>query len=333
MDGQSPPRTNQQGGKGARTSSTDPAFIENFYKASRLHFIGTWKDRFQNLIDSLPPLPPVPKTPASGGRIILHCDMDAFFASVAIRSRPHLASKPVAVCWSGANGNFSEISSCNYIARGFGVKAGMFIRQARELCATIETVPFEFDQYTTTAFNMYRIFFDATPHVQGISVDEAYLDVTGTAMLRELGPGGLAAALRRAVFEKTQCTCSVGIGGSRLLARLATREAKPDGAFHLKPDALDGFMDNLPVRQLPTVGGALAAKLHAQFGARTERCGGVRALSAAQLEQCCGASTGRMLREFSRGVDSRKVHGTGLGVHLGRSAVTCVLCAVRLVAF
>jgi DNA repair protein REV1 len=142
----------------------------NFFKASRLHYIGTWKARYQQIIDSLPPPPPLPQPlKPSGERVILHIDMDCFFCSVAVRGRPEFKGMPVAVCWSNAESDkatHGEISSANYEARKYGIRAGMFIGKAKELCENLITLPYEFEKYSSTAEAMYREVFHLTPHVR-----------------------------------------------------------------------------------------------------------------------------------------------------------------------
>ena len=109
--------------------------------------------------------------------MIFHIDMDCFFCSVAVRGRPELAGMPVAVCWSNAESDkatHGAISSANYEARKYGIRAGMFIGKAKELCPTLISLPYEFEKYSTTAEALYREILALTPFVQGVSVDEAF---------------------------------------------------------------------------------------------------------------------------------------------------------------
>eukprot|EP00960_Hanusia_phi_P026832 746495-Hanusia_phi.AAC.1 len=270
-----------------RTSRDDPNFMQSFFKASRLHFIGTWKARYQEILDSVPPPPPLPPPLAQGGRIIAHVDMDCFFCSVGVKGRPELDSQPVAVCWgdaSSGNAQHAEISSANYVARKFGVRAGMFIGKAKELCPTLITIPYEFDKYTSTAETMYRCLFAATPHVQGVSVDEAFADITSLVAGERadtLNEAVMAVAnrLRKEILEATGCPASVGCAvssrdvfrvlsfmrrslrcymtspaGNRFLAKIATSQAKPDGSYFISKDQVLDFLAQLPVSKLPGVG-------------------------------------------------------------------------------
>ncbi|KAJ1467158.1 hypothetical protein T484DRAFT_1921789 [Baffinella frigidus] len=136
-----------------RTSKEDPNFLEKFYKASRLHYIGMWNQRYQELLLDLGASPPLGPAMADNQRCVMHIDMDFFFAQVSTLGRPDLVGAPVAVSWSdstseGASGSHGEISCANYEARARGVSAGMFIGRAKELCPELITIPYEFDKYT-----------------------------------------------------------------------------------------------------------------------------------------------------------------------------------------
>ena len=206
---------------GHRTSRENDNFVPEFFNASRLHFIGSWKNRYSLILDSLPPPPPLPSPRPESCRWIAHIDMDCFFASVAARGRPELDGLPVAVAWSESSG---EIASCNYTAREFGVRASMWMPRARELCPHIIVMPYEFEAYEATAESMYRTVFETTPHVMGVSVDECFADFTELT-----DPEAAATDLRARIYARTGCIASIGLAPSRLLARLATKRAKPDG--------------------------------------------------------------------------------------------------------
>ena len=201
-------------------------FVNRFFKASRLHFIGTWNERYSSLLETLPPPPAFPKYNDTD-RCVLHVDMDAFFASVATRERPQYKDLPVAVCWSTNSGNTgknSEISCANYKARSYGVKAGQWTTTAKEHCPELVFFPFEFEKYAQTALDMYQRLFALTPFVIGLSCDEAFVDIThlvnaetdiGT---REQRIRSIANTLRKDIFDVTKgCTVSIGASHSRLL--------------------------------------------------------------------------------------------------------------------
>ena len=152
----------------------------------------------------------------------------------------------------------SEISSANYVARRFGVKAGMWMKKAKELCPHLCVVQYDFEKYTKIATKVYDILFDVSPHVRGLSCDEAYVDIT------HLLPSGadvkaasmnIAESLRARIREATGgCTASVGCGHSELIARIATKHAKPDKAVFVSENEQDGFLRVLGVREFPGVG-------------------------------------------------------------------------------
>ena len=244
-----------------RTTHEDPNFMETFFKASRLHYIGTWKHRYEAFLEDLPPAPklPAPEGGPGGERVILHVDMDCFFASVAALGRPELAGLPVAVSWSSVGGG--ELSSCNYLARNAGCRAGMRIARAKELCPNLIVMPYEFERYSTVAIDVYRTLHELSPHVMGVSVDEAYVDVTGLAACGRKTPREIAEDVRAKIFAKTGCVASVGSGPNRLIARLATKRAKPDGSHHVPASNASSFLASMPVAELPGVGRGTLEKL------------------------------------------------------------------------
>ena len=162
-----------------KNSSENSNFVPEFFNASRLHFIGSWKERFQKLLDTLPAPPALPP-PHNSQRIIAHIDMDCFFASVAARGRPELDGIALAVAWSGNERGAAEIASCSYVARAYGVSNGMWVARAKELCDHLVVMPYEFEKYQTCADAMYRAVFEITPHVMGVSVDECFADVSAS---------------------------------------------------------------------------------------------------------------------------------------------------------
>ena len=163
-----------------RTTRDDPdGFLDTFFRASRLHYIGTWKHRYEAFLEDLPAPPPLPETKRdSSARVVMHVDMDCFFAAVATLGRPSLSGLPVAVSWSSGAKGAGELSSCNYEARAFGCRAGGRVADALARCPNLVVMPYEFEKYSAVALEVYRILHDVTPHVMGVSVDEAYIDVT-----------------------------------------------------------------------------------------------------------------------------------------------------------
>ena len=279
-------------------------FVSSFFQASRLHFIGMWRSRFEELTADMPAAPDLPEALPDGERVVFHADMDAFFSTVAALGRPELKNVPLAVSWGGAGGD-AEISSCNYLARSFGVRANMWLKQARELCPALVSVPFEFERYADLAELAYKEYFSLTPHVEGLSCDEAYLDVTHLVA----APGGpspreLAETLRQRVLDATGgCTVSVGIGPNRFVARVATKRAKPNGVAQLESAGLLGVLGELPVSQLPGVGRKTTKRL-ARLGVTT--CAHLQLRTMNMLQREFGAKVGKALFELCRGIDSRR---------------------------
>eukprot|EP00850_Spirogloea_muscicola_P009346 SM000052S17738 [mRNA] locus=s52:446247:455495:+ [translate_table: standard] len=282
----------------SRSTQDDPNFIQNYYKYSRLHFIGTWRNRYLNsralAADNSPSTTIRVK---KGPPAIIHIDMDCFFVSAVIRHRPELASQPVAVCHSdNANGS-AEISSANYAARTFGISAGMFMREAKRRCPSLVVVPYDFEGYQKVADILYEILHRYTDIA--LSCDEAFLDVTGLG-----DPEAIAHKIRHEIFEYTGCTASAGVASNPLLARLATRRAKPNGLFYLPEDKVAAFMSNLAVADLHGVGWNLQEKLRAKG---IDACSELRARSKEWLRTEFGMKTGDMLYCFARGEDNRPV--------------------------
>ncbi|KAG7536407.1 BRCT domain [Arabidopsis suecica] len=295
-------------GSSVRRHSTleDPNFVENYFKNSRLHFIGTWRNRYRKRFHG----PSNGLKWADSGQntaemdkksTIIHIDLDCFFVSVVIKNRLELHDKPVAVCHSDNPKGTAEISSANYPARAYGVKAGMFVRHAKELCPQLVIVPYNFEAYEEVADQFYDILHRHCRKVQALSCDEAFLDVSD---LRDVEPEFLASTIRNEILETTGCSASAGIGGTMLVARLATRVAKPAGQLYISAEKVEEFLDGLPVGTLPGVGSVLKEKLVKQ---NIQTCGQLRLISKDSLQKDFGVKTGEMLWSYSRGLDLRSV--------------------------
>ncbi|XP_057450361.1 DNA repair protein REV1 isoform X4 [Lotus japonicus] len=291
--------------KQGHSTLTDPNFVENYFKSSRLHFIGTWRNRYRKRF----PMPSAGlnkeisnnSSDVSRNSVIIHVDMDCFFVSVVIRSQPELFDKPVAVCHSNNSKGTSEISSANYPARSYGIKAGMFVRDAKALCPDLVIFPYNFEAYEEVADQFYTILHRHCNKVQAVSCDEAFLDVTHSEVK---DPELLASSIREEICKTTRCTASAGIAGNMLMARIATRTAKPNGQYHITPERVDDYLCQLPIDSLPGVGHVLQEKLKKQ---NVHTCGQLRTISKALLQKDYGMKTGEMLWNYSRGIDSRAV--------------------------
>ncbi|XP_028095959.1 DNA repair protein REV1 isoform X2 [Camellia sinensis] len=286
--------------KPQHSTLVDPNFVENYFKSSRLHFIGTWRSRYRKRFPSFKYT--VPDVKVSSLRTsVIHVDMDSFFVSVVIRNHPELRDKPVAVCHSDNPRGTAEISSANYPARDYGVRAGIFVRNAKALCPHLVILPYDFEAYEQVADQFYNILHKHCSKVQAVSCDEAFLDVTESEVEDSQL---LASVIRKEIFEATGCTASAGIAGNLLMARLATRAAKPDGQFYIPPEKVDDYLHELPIKALPGIGHVLEEKLKVRH---IQTCGQLRMISKESLQKDFGIRTGDMLWKYSRGIDDRLV--------------------------
>eukprot|EP00887_Chlorella_sp_A99_P002876 scaffold6.g2876.t1 len=272
-------------------------FVETFFKSSRLHFIGSWKERVEALLVATPPSAPRPAAPGPGHpRTVVHLDMDCFFASVTEAAHPILKGKPLAVSHSASAHGTGEVSTCNYEARKFGVRSGISIGAARERCPHLIVVPYDYEAYNAVCEKVYGVLLRYTSCVQPLSVDEAYLDITGLG-----DPGALVAAMRADIAAATGCTASAGVGPNLLVARIATERAKPDGQ-HI----VAAFLADLPAGELPGVGPSHRDTL-AQAGLATVR--DVQASTRGLLQRLLGPKLGAQVHDYALGRDSRPVEG------------------------
>ncbi|XP_006870805.1 PREDICTED: DNA repair protein REV1 isoform X1 [Chrysochloris asiatica] len=198
----------------------------------------------------------------------------------------------------------AEIASCSYEARQVGIKNGMFFGHAKQLCPSLQAVPYDFHAYKEVARTMYETLASYTHNIEAVSCDEALVDITEILVETRLTPDEFANAVRMEIKAQTQCAASVGIGSNILLARMATRKAKPDGQYHLKPEEVDDFIRGQLVINLPGVGRSMESKL-TSLGIKT--CGDLQSMTMAKLQKEFGPKTGQMLYRFCRGLDDRPV--------------------------
>ncbi|MDX6597443.1 MAG: polymerase [Gaiellales bacterium] len=227
---------------------------------------------------------------------ILHADVDSFFASVEQRDAPRLRNRPVIVgSW--------VVLAASYEAKAFGIRTAMSGRQARQLCPQAIVVEPRFSAYTEASRAMYRVFDDTTPVVEGLSIDEAFLDVRG--MERIAGtPLAIAQRLRREVRERVGLPITVGVARTKFLAKVASGVAKPDGLLVVPPDGELAFLHPLPVERLWGVGVVTAGKLHAHGLATV---GEVALLGEEALVSMLGRGSGRHLHALAHNRDPRPV--------------------------
>jgi nucleotidyltransferase/DNA polymerase involved in DNA repair len=235
----------------------------------------------------------------SGCRI-LHVDMDAFYASVEVRDQPELAGKPVIV---GAVANRGVVLSATYEARAFGVRSAMPVSQARRLCPHAVFVPPRHGVYGAASKEIMAIFRSVTPEVEPLSLDEAFLDVSGA--IRRLGPPAHIAGLIRASVRGQQgLTCSVGVASTKFVAKLASTLCKPDGLSVVPAGQVLEFLHPLPVAALWGVGAQTGQAL-ARLGLRT--VGDIAHTPEATLRRELGTAAGAHLAALAWGRDPRPV--------------------------
>jgi len=232
-------------------------------------------------------------------RIILHLDMNAFFASVEQQANPALRGKPIAVI--GSNGR-TVITTASYEARKFGVKTGMAIWEAKRQCPQIILVVGDNRKYTYTSTRIFHMMLDYTPLVEVFSIDEAFLDVTHS--LKIFGsPERIVYMLKARIKHSFGLTCSVGIGPNKLLAKLASDMKKPDGLTIIRPEEVSQIIDPLPIKDLCGIGSRMERHLHL-LGIRT--IGDLGRFPVDILKRKFGI-TGQHLHDMGLGIDHSPV--------------------------
>lgn len=232
-------------------------------------------------------------------RAILHVDMDAFFASVECLDNPELEGDPVVVGGLGPRG---VVATANYEAREFGVHSAMPMGRARRLCPDAHFIRPRLSRYREKSSEVFAIFREFTPLVEGLSLDEAFLDVA--ASLKLFGsPRDIARMVKHRIHEGTGLTASVGVAHNKFLAKLASDVRKPDGLFVVDPEKVQAFLDPMPVTRLWGIGNRTAPKLR-HMGILT--IGQLRRSDPSLLRTALGNRTGHFLR-LSRGEDEREI--------------------------
>ncbi|MFN6546398.1 DNA polymerase IV [Mycolicibacterium nivoides] len=234
--------------------------------------------------------------PPTASASILHADLDSFYASVEQRDDPALRGRPVIV-------GGGVVLAASYEAKAFGVRTAMGGRQARALCPQAVVVPPRMSAYSEASRHVFEVFHDTTPVVEPLSVDEAFLDVSGLGRVSGT-PVEIARRLREQVSEQVGLPITVGIARTKFLAKVASQVAKPDGLLLVPPDRELAFLHPLPVRRLWGVGAKTAEKLHAHG---VETVADVAELSESALGTMVGGAMARQLYALSRNIDRRRV--------------------------
>ncbi|CAL3962294.1 unnamed protein product [Diplocarpon coronariae] len=306
-----------------KSSTANPEFIKQYYSESRLHHLSTWKaelkSRFQQMAaEKSASQRQSTKRKPGGRRYVMHVDFDSFFCAVSLKSAPEYVEKPTVVAHGSGSG--SEIASCNYPARAFGIKNGMWMKKALELCSDIKVLPYDFPAYEEASRGFYEAILDVGGVVQSVSVDEALVDVTSLCLLAggtdglEIQEGSvlkeqekadqIADTLRKRIKNLTGCAVSVGIGPNILLAKVALRKAKPAGQHQIKPEHALYSIGELTVQELPGVAYSIGGKLE-EIGVKYVR--DVRRLTKDRLMTVLGPKTGEKIWDYSRGIDRTEV--------------------------
>jgi DNA polymerase-4 len=232
-------------------------------------------------------------------RAILHIDMDAFYASVEEQDRPELKGRPLIV---GGTGGRGVVAAANYVVRRFGVRSAMPMSEALRRCPHAVCVPPRMSRYKEVSARVFAIFHEFTPLVEGLSLDEAFLDVTGSIKL--LGSAeSIGAEIRRRIHTETGLTASVGLAPNKLLAKIASDLNKPDGMCSIDADNVRGILDGLPVERLFGVGPRTLPAVHT---ARIFSVGDLRGAGDDVLWRLFGKH-GKAMRDRASGLDDRPV--------------------------
>ncbi len=234
------------------------------------------------------------------GTRILHVDMDAFYPAVEVLDDPSLAGKPLIVGGSEGRG---VVSSASYEARRYGVRSAMGMAQALRLCPQAIVVPPHFDRYLALSRQVMDIFHEVTPTVEPLSIDEAFLDVSGARRLWG-SPGEIARRLRSTVRDRTGLTCSVGVATTKHVAKIASTMSKPDGLLIVSEAETERFLAGLPVGALWGVGPKAAESLERRG---IHRVADILGAPRAVIERALGPAGGARIWELAHGRDPRTV--------------------------
>jgi DNA polymerase-4 len=232
-------------------------------------------------------------------RSILHVDMDAFYASVEQRDNPQLRGKPLVV---GGGDNRGVVAAASYESRKFGVRSAMPMAEARRRCPELLRVAPRMSHYKAVSDQIFAVFREFSPLIEGLSLDEAFLDVT--ASLKLFGTGSdIGAAIKTRIQNKTQLTASVGVSDNKLVAKIASDMDKPDGLVEITEENRQNMLDPLPVSVIPGIGRETLARLH-KLDIRSVK--DLRIAQSRDIEPIFGRFTNRT-RDRAAGIDDRPV--------------------------
>ncbi|KAL8826344.1 MAG: hypothetical protein Q9191_003858 [Dirinaria sp. TL-2023a] len=306
-----------------KSTVVNPGFLKQYYEESRLHHLSTWKADLKSKLQALAAEKSSSqkarqKRVSGARRYVLHVDFDSFFAAVSLKKFPQYVDKPVVVAHGGGSG--SEIASCNYPARKFGIKNGMWMKNAQKMCPELKVLPYDFKAYEEASRQFYEAIIDTGGIVQSVSVDEALVDISvicteagghngvgiheGSIWREQAKADEIGQKVRDRVQATTGCAVSVGIGGNILLAKVALRKAKPAGQYQIKPEEVLHFVGNLTVQELPGVAYSIGGKLE-EIGVKYVK--DIRELTKDRLMSTLGPKTGEKIWDYARGIDKIEV--------------------------
>ena len=243
------------------------------------------------------------------GRKIIHVDMDCFFAAVEIREKPELKYLPVAV--AGSENKRGVVTTCNYVARKYGVKSAMPSITAKKLCPNIIFLPVNFDKYKKISSDIQKIFVCYTKKIEPIALDEAYLDVTNSRYC-DGNPETMARQIRQKIFDDFKLTASAGISSNKFLSKIASNWNKPNGQFSIKDNEIDEFILKVPIRKIFGIGEKNEKKL---LSYKIKNCADLQTLDKSQLIDIFG-KYGITLFYLCRGMDNREVESNKISKSL-----------------
>ncbi|CAI5442118.1 unnamed protein product [Caenorhabditis angaria] len=287
---------------GGFLDARNPHFIKDYYARSRLHLISTLAQDMKDFVANLRQNSEKSTKKMRKGNLVFHIDLDCFFVSVALRTRSELINEPVAISHranSGASSgasSMSEIASCSYPARKCGVKNGMLVKNALKMCPRLVLLPYQFDDYIEVSKRIYEILAGFSMNLRAVSCDEMYLSCPDEKNQEAVE---FAEEIRRIIREETGCTASVGIGPTSLIARLATRHAKPDGVHMVTASQVSSFIASEKIKNLPGIGYQMMDKL----GENLETCMELQTKSERELAGIFGPKQSAKIWRQCRGLE------------------------------
>ncbi|MBI4170205.1 MAG: DNA polymerase IV, partial [Candidatus Aenigmarchaeota archaeon] len=239
-------------------------------------------------------------------RIIMHMDLDSFYASVEEKRNPDLAGKPIVICvFSGRSADSGAVATANYKARELGIKAGIPITAAKRL-ASDETVflPNDIEYYREVSERIMELIEEDCDSLEQASVDEAYMDVTNKSLGMWENAEKIAKDIKNNIKEHERLTCSIGIGPNKLIAKMASKLKKPDGLTVIKDEDVYKFLENLEIRKIHGIGGKTAEILNS-LGIKTAK--DLAHFNPLLLEERIGKNKTKLLQEKAQGADNTPV--------------------------